>query len=38
MDGEDITVEVQGAVEYERNKGRYDDSFAEITGVQRTWL
>jgi hypothetical protein len=37
MDGEDITVEVQGTIEYERNEGRCDDSFAEITGVERTW-
>jgi transcriptional regulator GlxA family with amidase domain len=34
--GEDITAEVQGTIEYERNKGRCDDSFAEIHGVQPT--
>jgi hypothetical protein len=37
MDGEDITVEVQETIEYERNKGRCDDSFTEIPGVQPMW-
>jgi hypothetical protein len=36
--GEDITAEAQGTIEYERNKGRCDDSFAEIHGVQPMWL
>jgi hypothetical protein len=35
--GEDVTAEVQGTIEYERNKGRCDDFFADIYGVQPTW-
>lgn len=35
--GEEVTMSIQGTIEYSRNQGLCDDPFAEIHGVAPTW-